>query len=622
MLINEQKELYNNLSEAGKRSTKLNIIFAHSLLNNQLKEKKKYKNKDCLAISAFESSENKNNLDEDEEKEDIDIFSNESENINLKNVKSHKLYKNNNLLKNKIEKNKKKYQYHELHMKNLKKKETINNPSCTKYNPKYESILKGVKSLPLWEKITGRTNPKKEVFEHKFYLQHENIEDTMAGKTFIDMSKQISKRGYDTHESFREKTYLSNSYMNKNLSNLINYNKKYSLTARIKKNSDKGKLSSGIAPYSDISNNSGKKKLKNMPISRPLSSHPFKQKYKYNILNKKKKYYNNSKLENSTNINTSNINNIIDISNNNITNNYNIYNNNNNKNNNNLQKIENNCDSNTSTDSYDLFKHIYIKKKKPKDDSNYCYSNYNSKRGNSFRDLKRIKKHKIKAPDFKKCLSRESLSKIEDNKTAVTPYLLPNYKSVREKPIMMVVYDIKKHKKNRSKSASLLKVDNTYYFDQNKVIGNINNHLSIHPPNFDLMTSRPIDNEPLPSYMKKIFDRNSCYGISAYSLKLNNYRNRDFTSFKSSFWPKISFNKVINLNLLKSKKFLDNIIFEENKKEIKNNLIGKALKFYNKNYEEIFKEDALPKFDNITYKSFSNKKTQKIKELINSMKKE
>ena len=110
----------------------------------------------------------------------------------------------------------------------------------------------------------------------------------MAGKTFIDMSKQISKRGYDTHESFREKTNLSNSYMNTNLSNCINYNKNYSFTARIKKNSNKGKLSSGIAPYSDISNNSRKKKLKNMSLSRPLSSHPFKQKYKNNILNKKK----------------------------------------------------------------------------------------------------------------------------------------------------------------------------------------------------------------------------------------------------------------------------------------------------------------------------------------------
>ena len=167
MLPKKGRDWHNNLSEAGKTATKLNVILARAHLNNKSKEKYK-KNKDCLAISAFESTENKNNLEDDEEKEEIDIFSI----TKPKKLKSKKNYKK---IKG-VYKNRKIYKYHDSHINNLKIKEKQNNPCCTKYNPKYDSILKGIKSLPLWEKITGRIYHKKEAFEHKFYLQHENIE--------------------------------------------------------------------------------------------------------------------------------------------------------------------------------------------------------------------------------------------------------------------------------------------------------------------------------------------------------------------------------------------------------------------------------------------------------------
>ena len=64
--------------------------------------------------------------------------------------------------------------------------------------------------------------------------------------------------------------------------------------------------------------------------------------------------------------------------------------------------------------------------------------------------------------------------------------------------------------------------------------------------------------------MKRIYTRNSCYDITQLSLKLNNYKNRGFAKMNSSFWPKKSFNKIINLNLLKSKKFLNNVIGNQN----------------------------------------------------------
>ena len=85
--------------------------------------------------------------------------------------------------------NKEKYKYHDKHMKNLKKKEEQFNPSCTKYNPNYDSI-KRTRSIPSFDKLVGRKPPQKKEICDKFYIEHENILDTMAGKTFIDMKKQ------------------------------------------------------------------------------------------------------------------------------------------------------------------------------------------------------------------------------------------------------------------------------------------------------------------------------------------------------------------------------------------------------------------------------------------------
>ena len=171
----------------------------------------------------------------------------------------------------------------------------------------------------------------------------------------------------------------------------------------------------------------------------------------------------------------------------------------------------------------------------------------------------------IKAPDFKLMISREALTKVKNSKISVVPYLLPNFKSVRDRPIMMVVYDRKKHKINRCKSASLTRIDNTYYYNPNDILECINNHVSSHPPNFNLMTSRPDDEDPLPSYMKKIFTHRACFDMTQLSLKLKELKNTNIAEVCSSFFPKLSFNKIINLNLLKSKKFFNNVMGSQTK---------------------------------------------------------
>ena len=156
----------------------------------------------------------------------------------------------------------------------------------------------------------------------------------------------------------------------------------------------------------------------------------------------------------------------------------------------------------------------------------------------------------IKAPDFSKNLSRESLDKLKDNKEVCIPYLIPKYTQVRERPIMMVSYSKKKNNnnKNRAQSSRATGLNYSYYYNPDKALDKINNHSTIHVPDFDLMSSRPIDNNPLPSYMKKIIDRS---GITEFSLNMNNYSNRDFGNLKTSFFPKRSFNKLRLITLLK-----------------------------------------------------------------------
>ena len=74
------------------------------------------------------------------------------------------------------------------------------------------------------------------------------------------------------------------------------------------------------------------------------------------------------------------------------------------------------------------------------------------------------------------------------------------------------------------------------------------------------------------------------------------------------FGQKEVFNTIINLNLLNSDKFIKDTDEANNaKREIIKNSLKK------KNYEQLIKEGALNKFDNITYKTnkYENKYNEK-----------
>ena len=519
LIINDKKDSYGYFSKLGIKSIKENVL----LLRNE-KKKVLEKSKSSSTSNIFNNSKNKKNLEshykkdgfgiftvEEQDKENIEEIANEiikekvlniiKRNSKNKTRDNKNNTKSSNIFMNKTLNLKSKNFYHKNKIKKKRKKLLV--PPCTKYNPKYESILPRSASTPLWKSITGRKEKKREVYDSPFYLKHELIQDNMAGKIFIDFSKQPPR-----------KCFFENNKEN-NLNN--------SMISNERPNTCRNKILNG-----------------------------------FNKLSYQKKNNKNSK--------------------------------------NNLNE------TNSSNDSYERFKSAY-KRKIIKGKNEYK----NKKEKKNDENIK-----KIKSIDFNQIISREALDELENNKMAIVPYLFPNYKSIRERPVMMVVYNKKKHKVNKNKS-QLCKYEH--------IFSNIKNNSHVISPNFDLMTSRPYDEkDSLPSYMKKIFDRNSYYKITGSSLKLNNYSNRDFIMNRSSFWPKNSFNKFINLDFLKSKKNIYEILLN-NKYGDKNQLLEKSLSFYAKNYNDLITKDNIFKMKNFLNKCEDKNHTKSIKQLIKEIKK-
>ena len=585
MLIeNRKKGWYGSFSDIGRRAARSNFLISRKALSSETK--KKYINKNSLIISAFEASENKNIYNKIGE-DTLDIFNiDETDKIKLDEITKTPVSKAIALKKTIINKekinqmnqmNKKFYYYHIQRQKKIKLP-IQGNPPCTKYNPKYTSIFRRDATSPPWSTMKGRGNIFGiKVEQHPFYIQHKNILDTMAGKTFIDMKKQKQNEA-------------------KNKSAIISPKMKLK-TKKIKTNIEERKR-----PYSSIN---ARLRRKNYSINlRNNLSLVSGEHNKILFRNKSYNSFNISGIKKTKKTFTTNINKntTIEVDYNKSTtrlNNSSSY----------ISKIKEDSKDplDISVDSYESFKNIYKNEIKKKKDKNLD---------------KTFTKEIIKGPNFEQMISRETLDRLKDDKIPIVPYLLPNFDSVRGQPIMMVQYDRKYHKINRNKSDSLIKVDNTFYYDPNEILTKINNYTNIHPPNFNMMASRPDDDDPLPSYMKRIYTRNSCYDITQLSLKLNNYKNRGFAKIRSSFAPKKSFNKIINLNLLKSNKFLNDVI--GNKKVFYRQFkgLGTSLRFYNKNYEDILRNIFLERFDNVTYKTIKKEHSKNITELANKFKEE
>jgi hypothetical protein len=73
--------------------------------------------------------------------------------------------------------------------------------------------------------------------------------------------------------------------------------------------------------------------------------------------------------------------------------------------------------------------------------------------------------------------------------------------------------------------------------------------------------------------------------MSEKALFMNNFSEGKF-SISQTFWPKKSYNKIINLNLLNSTKFKENVglnvDYDKNKSNEINDYIQRSMRFYSK----------------------------------------
>lgn len=470
MLLNDGKGSFGMFSRAGRNSAeKYHILMRKDEILNGLNKK--------IKLPDIFTPDDNIKLQIENQDDDIDIFSSENEGDKQKNEFKPNIQKQKKVtkpMKPKDEITK----YLEMKKKNKNKME---NPPCTKYNPKNEYIWKRVITGPQWNQSVRKNHsvqPKVED-EPKFYLSHS--EWRVDGKNFIDMARQTKRASF-------------------------------------------------IA--------SSNRKARNSNSASPSRSNLEKDPSKSASVFYQNTFYNQS--------NTNNI----------------------------LQM-------NNTQSSADEAAKKGNKKGSTKSLSNLMYTNATNNGGGGRKWVK------VQAPDFKKVISRDQLDKIYGDKRTIIPFSIPNFKWTRSRPIVLVKYDKSIHRKKNNRPATSENGVNPN-FDPHKLLDKINNFKKPKTPNFDLMTSRPEGNDSLPAYMKQIFSKQAANMITDKTLQMNNFAEGKFAQTFTSFWPKKSFNKIVNLNLLNSSKFIENVGLKNDQEgnqghlnEI-NNYIQKSMKFYSK----------------------------------------
>jgi len=649
LIKSDAKGYFGAFSKAGKNSAEIlvNIRQKDRLLNPQ-----KYR-KDNKSVVNFLKRNGYHNIYGDDEmikmikdneldesqieevEEEIDIFKMEdkkpSENLPVK--KKPKIKKK-ELVKYFHRTGSGAYKFHDLHRQKGNKIEEYKTPNCTKYNPNKNSVMKRTLVGPKWEKLRARL-PLFRTDNTKFYLNHEDPLKNIGGN-FIDMDKQ-TMRG-DLIESHDVRILTYRPFIPK-----MKKNKTYQKMDKSKIDEEENKSDIMESEYSEFNktnpimlaknnttnNSTYKSKQKRVQSAVTTSTRPQTGRPK----NLTTLTSNNSKQINNTS-NSIGGRNITSISRNLNANNLTPLN----------RSLSEEKDieiysvsSSELNDSYNQFKNVYQKQIKPKNENQniqnkdkrrYSYkSSHNSsmrnKQTNNFINKKQgikkrpksstvnrklninrkvVHKNRIKGPDFDKAISREYYDNLTDHGATLIPFSLPNFKQVRERPLTMVIYERPTYKKK--KTAEIKGITPDMYNDIYRYLESINNYKKTVSPRFDKMTARPpMDDSPLPVYMKGEVSRGACEMVTDTTLKMNNFAEGKFISSYTSFWPKKSFNKIVNLNLLNSDAFLANLTTDQKAFRESNNYVAKTMKFYHKNYEDLLKEGLLAKFDNVTYKT-------------------
>ena len=151
-------------------------------------------------------------------------------------------------------------------------------------------------------------------------------------------------------------------------------------------------------------------------------------------------------------------------------------------------------------------------------------------------------------------------------------------------------------------------IDPQIFLEPNKVLDMVNNHKKVSVPNFDIMSGRKKNDGPLPAYMINVWDRRSIETMTDKGLKMNNYSNSNFHSENySMFKPKKSFNKMINLTIMKN----DNEKIDEELKNINEEIFGnkklkKLIETYAKDENDYTNNQI--NFDVISLKSYKRER--------------
>ena len=450
-----------------------------------------------------------------------------------------------------------KLKYHDIHIYNNKKRKIkrISSIPTFSYNPKYDLVFAKTTLGPYWKKMKGRKYPKI-IIDERDYLYDEKynfLNEKGEFKCRVNMDKNTQRGEFIDLKDIRirsDKGYTSNRSNNKRSKIKLSLFKNLE---NIKvKSLDKRKINFNIIPTPKISESQRQMQNNDSPLfSRENSTKMIEKSQNSNLSSNKSKSKTLSYFRNRNYKSTKNLKNkTISLTNNNL--------------------------------------------------------NIND---NQERILKSsLSSPKIKGPDFKKNITRKYLDKLRTLHltTFLISHVSPNYKAVMEKFGSNVKYIDEKHK-NRNKIKIFIGMEPNFNYDANKDIDKYNNHINTKVPNFKLMTSRysKKGNNDLPCYMQNIYQRGNQQNINEKILELNMYSNRDLRSSKSTFFPKKSFNNIINLNLINSAMFKNKIKSDEVKEKI--NMIKNEINFNHKDYEQLIKEGALNRFDGVTYKSIPRK---------------
>ena len=411
-------------------------------------------------------------------------------------------------------------------------------PTCTKYNPKYDLVFKKLITGPNWKDKLGRNFPIQNFTTSDCFL---NI-NPFNYKIKKNKIKKLSTRARNQYQNKKENKY---SIIETGVSKcLVNMDK--------------------ATQRGEFLNNS----LLRIRTDKPFNKKEFKKLKSSSVADKHKKKTKTKEI------------NIID----------------NNRNNNCLTE----GDKENKTIPV-INKNINSSKKKRNLKKSIVSSINKNFDSPLLRRVYSIKSKVYKAPNFAKIISRDKLEKLREVKNNFNAILNPNYSFIRERSLSMVKYKLDKNKIRRKKRFK--GIDHTYNFVIDKIMSKFNNHKEAQAPNFETMTSRAYSKlNPLPNYMQGIYTRMTVDEYNEKTLKLNGFSDGKYMAATNSFFPKSSFNKIINLSLLKSYDLKDNNIEEYN--EIQNQKLAKQI---GDNYEDLILDGALDNFDKITFKSVNNK---------------